>query len=292
MSFWDAYDFWRDSMAGVMLAGALCAFLGVWVLLRRVVFVGAALTQLSGVGVAMAFWIAALDSHPEQPEGVLDAHVEPHWYLSPQVCSLAAAILGSILFAQVRRGRRLASETVVGLGWVIASAALLLVLSSKRIVAEAHEVDDLLYGTAVLVSTAQVKTLALVLAATLAVQIGTFRKTLFTTFDGDMAQTLGIRTRWWDALLFATIGVGISFAVRTVGALPAFGFLVIPPAAALLLVDRVVWAFPLAVVFALCGGALGYWLAFTKEVPTGASIVAASALFLLPGMVKRWLSRS
>ena len=278
--FLDAYDFWRDSVLAVMLAAAMSAYLGVYALLRRVVFVGAALTQISGVGVALAFWLASFGP------GAADPH-HPSWYLSPQVFSLAAAVGGAVLFSQNRGSRRLASETVVGLGWVLAAAALLLVLSSKRIVAEAHEVDDLLYGSAVLVSTAQVKVLAGVAGAVLLVHLVFHKELVFVTYDAEMARTLGYRTALWDMLLFATFGVGISFAVRTVGALPAFGFLVIPPAAALLLVRRVAWAFPLAVLFAVVGGFLGYYVAFSREVPTGAALVATSAAFLVPGLVWR-----
>lgn len=285
MTFFDAYDFWRDSVLAVLLSGSVCAYLGVYVVLRRVVFVGAALTQVSGMGIALAFWLAAyaVGGDPHQATTRL-------WF-SPQLYSLAAAVLGAILFSLNRGGQRVASETVVGLGWVIAAASVLLILSAPRIVAEAHEVDDLLYGTAVLVRLSELKTLALVVAAVLLLHLVFYRTFVFLTYDTEMAQTLGIRAALWDMLLYVTFGVGISFAVRTIGALPAFGFLVIPPAAAQLLVRRVVWAFPLSVLFALLGGSLGYYLAFTRQLPTGAAIVAASAFFLIPGLLRRFFWR-
>jgi zinc transport system permease protein len=278
LSFWAAFDFWRDSMAAVLLAGAMCAALGVYVVLRRVVFVGAALTQISGVGVALAFWLASFTGG--------EPHQAPIW-LDPRWLSLIAALIGAISFSFTRGGRRVSSDTVIGLGWVLAGASLLLVLSSKRILQEAHEVDDLLYGSAVLVSPAEVHVLLGVVAGVLAVHVLFFKELLFVTFDAEMAQTLGYRVQMWDVLLYGTIGVGISFAVRTVGMLPAFGFLVIPSSAALLLVGRVSFALPLATFFAVCGGAFGYYVAFTREWPTGASIVACSALALVPGLLVR-----
>ena len=126
-----------------------------------------------------------------------------------------------------------------------------------------------------------------VVAAVLAVHVLFFKELLFVTFDAEMAQTLGYNVRLWDVLLYGTIGVGLSFAVRTVGMLPAFGFLVIPSSAALLLVNRVSFALPLAVLFAVAGGAFGYYVAFAQEWPTGASIVACSALALIPGLIVR-----
>jgi zinc transport system permease protein len=282
MSFWSAFDFWRDSMAAVLLAGGMCAALGVYVVLRRVVFVGAALTQISGVGVALAFWLGSFLA--------ADPHDAPHW-LDPRWLSLLAAVVGAVAFSFSRGGRRLGGETLIGLGWVLASAVVLLVLSSKRIVQEAHEVDDLLYGSAVLVRREEVLVLAAVAAAVLAVHVIFFKELLFVTFDAEMAQTLGYRVALWDVVLYGTIGVGISFAIRVVGMIPAFGFLVLPSSAALLLVNRVSAALPVSIAFGVGGGALGYYVAFTREWPTGASIVACSSLALIPGVILRALKR-
>ena len=286
MSFWAAYSFWRDSMVAVLLAAALCGYLGVYVVLRRVVFVGAALTQISGVGIATAFYLASFPLFASHgPHGGVPVLLEP------QVFSLVFAVAGAILFSFNRGGKRLASETVVGLGWVIAAAGVLLILSSKRIAEEAHEVDDLLYGTAVLVAPGQVAVLAAVVLGVLIVHVLFFKELLFVTYDAEMAQTLGYRTVLWDMLLYVTFGVGISFAVRTVGALPAFAFLVVPAAGAQLLVWRAALMFPLAMLFAMLAGAIGYYLSFTRQLPTGAAIVAASALFLLPGALRRLFGR-
>lgn len=278
MSFWEAFDFWRDSMAAVLLSAVMCAALGVYVVLRRTIFVGLALTQVSGVGVAMSFWLGSFTG--------FDPHAPPVW-LDPRLLSLGFAVGGAITFAFLRGGRRVGGEALIGLGWVLAAAALLLVLSSKRIVQEAHEVDDLLYGSAVLVSGSEVLVLLAVAALVLLVHAVFFKELLFVTFDAEMAQTLGYRTRLWDALLYASVGVGISFAVRATGMLPAFGFLVIPSSAALLIVRRLSWAIPLAMALAAAGGALGYYLAFVAELPTGASIVASSSLALVPGLILR-----
>jgi zinc transport system permease protein len=283
VSFWAEYDFWRDSLIAVVLAGSLCAALGVYVVLRRVVFVGAALTQLSGVGVALAFLLGAAVTHG-------DPHAAPPW-LDPRLLSLLAAVLGAVAFAFTRGGRRVGGDTIIGLGWVLASATMLLILSVNAVKQEAHEVDDLLYGSAVLVSPEEVMVLAGVTVAILAVHVAFFKELLFVTFDAEMAQTLGYRVRLWDVLLYATIGVGLSFAVRTVGMIPAFGFLAIPSSAALLLVRRVSHALPVAIFFAVAGGALGYYVAFTSAWPTGASIVACSALALIPGLVVRSVRR-
>ena len=56
--FESAHLWWTQMLAGIV-AGALCGFLGVYVVLRRVVFVSAALGEVAGVGVVMAFFLAS-----------------------------------------------------------------------------------------------------------------------------------------------------------------------------------------------------------------------------------------
>ena len=67
--FWSAAVIWRDPLVASVLAGALLGFLGVYVVLRRVVFVSAALTQLSTLGVIVSLLVLeALDLETDHQE--------------------------------------------------------------------------------------------------------------------------------------------------------------------------------------------------------------------------------
>jgi ABC-type Mn2+/Zn2+ transport system permease subunit len=50
-------DFMINVLAGTTIVAMLCALLGVFIVLRRAVFVGAALAQVSSLGVAVALWV-------------------------------------------------------------------------------------------------------------------------------------------------------------------------------------------------------------------------------------------
>jgi zinc transport system permease protein len=276
VGFWAAFDLWRDPMIVALVSAALCGFVGVFIVLKRVVFVSAALSQMSGVGIALFFWLAATFG--------VDPHHPPLW-ANPSWFALAFAVLGAALFSLNLGHRRLAGESVIGLGYLVASSLVLIVLNSPRIAQEAHEVNDLLYGNAVAVAPEQIRIMAGAACAVFLIH-GLFHKELvFVSFDPEMAQTLGYRTRGWNLLLFTSIGLAISVATRAIGALPVFGFMIIPPAAALLLANRLRGAFILAVLFALAAAALGYYASFVFSLPTGASMVVVAALFLVPGLI-------
>jgi zinc transport system permease protein len=78
----------------------------------------------------------------------------------------------------------------------------------------------------------------------------------------------------------------ISVATRAVGALPVFAFSVIPAAAALMLTDRIRLTIALSVLFGVISAAVGYYVSWVEQLPTGATMVVIAALFLLPGLVK------
>jgi zinc transport system permease protein len=275
--FWESWFLWRDPMAVAIMAAALCAFVGVYIVLRRVVFVSAALSQMSGVGVAAAFYLASVME--------IDPHSAPIW-LHPLWYALAFAGVAAALFSLNLSHRRVAGETVIGLGYLIAAACVILILNSPRVGQEAHEVNDLLYGNAVAVPPAQLKIMSITAVALLLTHGLLGKEFVFTAFDPEMARTLGLPVRRWNLLLFLTIAVAISVSTRAIGALPVFAFMVIPPAVGLLVGERLWTVFGISVVVAIAGAAFGYYVSFRWSFPTGASMVMVTALFLVPSLIR------
>jgi len=277
VGFWESWFLWRDPMAVAVMAAALCAFVGVYIVLKRVVFVSAALSQMSGVGVALSFWLASVMQ--------IDPHAAPLW-LHPLWYAAGFAGLGAALFSLNLAHRRVAGETVIGLGYLLAAAGVILILNSPRVAQEAHEVDVLLYGNAVAVPPAQLKIMLIASLVLLAVHWVFGKEFIFTTFDPETASTLGVATKRFNLLLFLTIAVAISVSTRAIGALPVFAFMVIPPAVGLLLGERLWAVFAISVTVAVVSAAVGYYVSFRWSLPTGASMVIVSGLFLVPSLLR------
>jgi zinc transport system permease protein len=277
VSFWDSYLLWRDPMIVSVLASVLCAYLGVFIVLRRVVFVSAALSSMSGVGVAVAFFLASVAS--------IAPHAPPIG-LDPRLYALGFAVLGAIGFSFNLGHRRIATETAIGLGYIIASAMVIVVLNSPRVAQEAHEINDLLYGNSVAVKTEMVYIMTGTFVVVLAIHALFRKEFVFVSFDPEMARTLGYRTRSWSTFLFLTFAVAVSVTTQAIGALPVFAFMVIPPASALLLGSRMWSVVALACGIAAFSAAFGYYLSFAWSLPTGATMVVVAAVTLVPGLLR------
>jgi ABC-type Mn2+/Zn2+ transport system permease subunit len=111
-----------------------------------------------------------------------------------------------------------------------------------------------------------------------------YREFLFVSFDPDMAVALGRRARWWNVLLFLTIGITISLAIRAAGALVVFNFLVLPAATALLMSRKLQTVFVLSITLGAVSSFVGIALSYVVDLPTGPVIAGVSmAILLLTG---------
>jgi zinc transport system permease protein len=97
VSFWQSWQLWRDIVVVAIIAAGLCSFVGVYIVLKRIVFVSAAMSQASAVGVALAFFLCSVVG--------VEPHAAPLW-LHPLWCATAFAALGAALFSLNLGSRR------------------------------------------------------------------------------------------------------------------------------------------------------------------------------------------
>jgi zinc transport system permease protein len=267
--FWEARDIWRDPLLASVMAGALLGFLGVYVVLRRTVFVSAALTQLSTLGLIAALLV-------EERMGVEVEH--PAVQLA---VALGFSVAGALVLGTMEAGRRLPTEAGVGVAWVVAGA--LVILGANRLIHAAHDLNSMVFGNAVAVPFVDVVVLAAVTLVSVVVHTVFQKEIVFVSFDRETAQAMGLDARLWTGLLFFTIGLAIPVSARALGALPVFAFLTIPAVAALLVTSRLRPAFALATALGLLAAGGGYVLSWFWQIPTGPTMVALAAVFALPG---------
>jgi len=261
-------DFMVNVLCGTTIVAALCSYLGVFIVLRRAVFVGAALAQVSSLGVGVAVWAGA-------SMGMAAGHDLPWW---GHPLALLLTLGTAMVFAMQYRERVLPRESVVGVIYAVASALAILVIAVTA--GGEAAVMNLWFGNVLTISRSGVVGLG-----ALALLVGTvhalfYKEFLFASFDPDMAMALGIRASWWNMLLYLTIGLTIAFATRAAGVLVVFNFLVLPTVTSLLLAKRMRGTLVLAVAIGVLAGVVGSALSYVRDLPTGPTIVVVNGAFL------------
>ena len=287
MTFLDALPILQNGILAGLLVALVCAFLGVYVILKRIVFVSAAISQVSSLGVACAFLVATAFGHHA-------SEVKSQFLSGPGATSVAFACLAALLLARQVSEKRITRESILGIGYLLPAGLTLLILD--RLSAEAHAIEDILFGNSVFVSVPQLRVQAVTAAVVLLVHLLLYKEFVFTSLDPEMATACGMRTRLFNRILLLTIAFTISVSIMSIGVLPVFAFMVIPAAAALTVTERLGTAFVLSVVFGVSAALVGFYLSFVFALPTGPAMLTTAALFLVPGgvrtLVQRWRVRT
>jgi|CXWL01.1.fsa_nt_gi ABC-type Mn2+/Zn2+ transport system permease subunit len=263
---------------GSLVVGLVCPLVGVYFILRRLVFWGVALPQVSASGIAFAFMLQGLGiNFLSGGEG----H-EKHLAILGAVVFTVGTIL--VLAALERRGSGL-SEGRIGALYALAGAASILFVAWNA--AGETEMLGLLKGEIVSISEVDFHAMLDIFGFVAASMFLFQREFTLVSYDRDMAVSLGRNVLGWDLLLYLIIGLTISLGVMTVGPLVIFGFLVLPPLAAL------PWAggmMSLSILASLIGGLsafAGFYVSYSYDLPLGPVVVCvACAVFFLSSAVR------
>ena len=259
---------------GSVVVGFVCPLVGVYFVLRRLIFWGVALPQVSASGIAFAFMLQGLGLNFLAG----GERQEKHLAIAGALVFTLGTIL--ILAALSRSPHAERAEGSIGALYALAGASSILFVAWNA--AGETEMLGLLKGEIVSISEADFHAMLDVFALVSACMFLFQREFTLVSYDRDMAVTLGRNVLLWDLMLYLIIGVTISLGVMTVGPLVIFGFLVIPPMAAL------PWAggmLSLSLLASLIGGLsafAGFYLSYTHDLPLGPVVVCvACGVYLL-----------
>lgn len=259
----DVLAFLAAPFVACLVSVGILGYLGLHVLLRRVIFVDLALAQIAAFGTVLAF----LFGYEPGSAGAF-------------VYSLGATVLGAAVFSASRmRRERVPHEAIIGIIYVVASAATILV--ADRAPEGAEHIKELLAGSIVWVTWETVIRDLVVFTAVGAVHFFLRRKFVSISENPEAAFEAGVPVRLWDFLFYLTFGLVITLAVQSAGVLMVFAFLVAPAIVALTLSES--WTGRL--LFAWGTGALastaGLLGSYAWDLPSGPAIVCSLGLILI-----------
>ncbi len=263
--FFSNLELFSDALWAGAAAGAMLGVLGVYVLLRNLVFVSAALSQAAGLGVALAFWArAALP-------GLLGG-------LDPALGAIAMTLMATVFFVRAHDHHDAHQDAQLGVGYLLGSAGTLAV--ATRIVSDLADIETLLFGSAVAVLPEDRDALLWTAGAMLLLHSVAWRGFVAISVDGDGARVRGLPVALLEAVLFFSLALGVSVATRVLGALPVFAFSVLPAMAAVKLARNVSEAIWIACGGGIAAATLGYLAAYRFELPVGAAQTLTCLLLL------------
>jgi zinc/manganese transport system permease protein len=257
-------------VACLLLPGIL-VYYGLHIIRREVIFVDLALAQVATLGTCVCMYLG----HEAD---------DPHNFFWSVGFTLAGALL--FTFTRPTRSARVPQEALIGIIYVVAAAAGILLLSKSPHGKE--ELQKTLVGDLLTVSSGDVWQTA-VLYAVIALVHYIFRKQFIAlSFDHERAEQGGLRVRFWDFLFYALFGLIVTSFVHLGGVLMVFSYLIVPAACGTYLAHSLPGRLAVGWGVATLAGMGGLYASFKLDLPTGAAIVCVLGLTL---MLARFVAR-
>ena len=252
------FEFFVRGLIAATLAGSLCGLIGVYIVLRRMSYIGHGLAHAIFGGAVVSFVINV------------------NFYIGAGLWGFLSALLINLISSK----RKIGADAAIGIVTTASFALGVALISHVRRFTKNFEAA--LFGNILGVTQRDLVIIAIVLAITLLVVFFFYKQLLFATFDPEVAPAYGVSTQRMDSL-FALVRAGAIIAsLQVLGATLIAAAIVVPAIMARLLTDSFHRVMVMAVLIGAGSGFLGMYISYFVDVSSGANIVLLqAALFSL-----------
>lgn len=252
-------DFSQRAGLICIMVGVLAPTVGTWISLRRLAYMGDAMSHSVLGGVALGFG----------------------WFGSQAVLpgALMAGIFMAVVIHFLSQNRRVGHDSVIA---VVGSGMFAFGVLALSKVDTTVSITHFLFGQLLTVNTADLwTTLALTLLA-LGFVWYRFDDLKFATFDRDHATQLGIRVQRLDMAMLVLLAICVVVCLNTVGIALTVSLLITPTATARLLFNNVSTISQGAIAIGLVEVVGGFIVAYHLDLAPGPTItLGATAVFMV-----------
>lgn len=251
------YEFFRNGFVAAVVIGALCGFIGVYVVLRRMSYIGHGLSHAIFGGAVLSYV----------------------WNVNFFIGGGLWALLSGLLIHWVGHRRWVGADAAIGVVTTSSFALGVAIISTHR--RFTRNIEAALFGNILGITQSD---LWIVIAIAVAVFTALFairRPLLFATFDPEVASAYGVSTGRIDLFFIMLLAVTVLASTQILGVTLVAAAMVIPPVIARYLTRRFQ---SLLIVSPLLGafcGAAGMFLSFHFDISSAATIVLTSAALFI-----------
>jgi ABC-type Mn2+/Zn2+ transport system permease subunit len=252
-----AYEFFRQGLAASLLVGALCGMLGVYIILRRMSYIGHGLSHAVFGGAVVAY-VASIN-----------------FYVGAGLWGFLSALLINF----TARRRRIGADAAIGIITTASFAVGVALISKTR--SFTRNFEAALFGNILGVTMIDLVVITVVTVGVAAFILLFYKRLLFMTFDPEVAPIYGVNIGLVDTLFALAMAATIVASINVVGVTLIAATLVIPSTTARLLTDSFARMIVLSTLIGASAGAIGMYLSYWLDVSSGATIILLEAAVFL-----------
>jgi ABC-type Mn2+/Zn2+ transport system permease subunit len=249
------HAFMRQALLASILVGITCSLLGVYIVLRRMAFLGEAVAHTTLPGLVIAYL--------------------NQWNLL--VGAVLAAVTASLGIGWLSRRRKLREDTAIGVVFTGMFALGIVLISRTQ---SYRDFSHMLFGNVLGVTNTDLIGIAVVCGIVIAVLLLINKELMLTTVDPLHARTIGLSDQRLRYILLVLMALAVVTGIQSVGVVLTTALIVTPAATASLITHRLTWMFFWSVFFACISSVAGLYASYHFSVSSGGAIVlTCSSLF-------------
>jgi len=250
----------RAYLAGSCIA-ALCAMLGLFLVLRKLSLIGDGLAHVSFGAIALGLFFG----------------------LYPFYVAIPSVLIASYFILKLTERAKMYGDAAIGIVSALSIAGGVILASLSK----GFNVDlfSYLFGNILAISDQEVF-LSLGLSLAVLVIILLLYHDLFSaTFDEEYARATGVKTERTHLILTSLTAITVVLAIKVVGIMLVSALLILPAVTALQVAAKFRAAMLIAVFSAVVSVVIGITVSFFVDVPAGATVVIVNVMMFLAALV-------
>lgn len=260
------YEFMRFGLLAAALVGVACASIGVYVVLRRMAFIGDALAHTILPGVVGAYLMGA----------------------NLLLGALVAGLLTALGIGWFSRRGDVREDTAIGIVFTGMFALGILMMSTVQ---SFRDFTHILFGNILGVTGSDLALIAVVCVVILAGLVLFNKELELTSYDPVHSEVIGLRTDWVRYGLLILLALTVITGIQVVGVVMTSALLITPAATAALLTNRLSRMVPIAAAIAVVSGVAGLYISYYFAVSSGAAIVLLCTAWFAIAWILRQMRR-
>lgn len=257
------YEFIRNALLAVLLASIACGIIGVYVVVKRIVFISGGIAHASFGGVGLGYFLG----------------VNPIWGIIP------FSILSALVMGLVSKRSRIPEDTAIGILWALGVSLGIVFIGLSP--GYAPDLFSYLFGNILTVTSVDLIIMLILDLVIIMVVFLFYKEFLALSFDDEFATVVGVPTVKLYFLLLCLIALTIVVLMKVVGIIMIIALLTIPAAISKQYTSNLKKMIFISILLSAIFGLGGLWLSYQLNLASGATIVIVSGI----GFILSWFGK-
>ena len=256
------YGFMINALAASLLAAIACGIVGVYVVVKRIVFISGGISHASFGGIGLGYFLG----------------------IEPVLCVIPFGIASALAIGEVSRRTRLSEDVAIGILWAMGMALGIMLIALTP--GYAPDLLSYLFGNILMVSRSTLWVMLALDVVIVTVVYLLYKEFLAITFDEEFATVIGIPAHKLYLVLLCLIALTVVMLIRVVGVILVIALLTIPASVSRRFTNDMRKMMGLSIIFAALFAITGLYLSYLLDLPSGSTIVIVSGVvFLLTSLI-------